>query len=58
MRIIFAGTPANAAKTLKDLVDAGHTVVGALTRSDAATGRNATVTESPVATAAFALAGH
>jgi methionyl-tRNA formyltransferase len=55
LRIIFAGTPANAAKTLKDLVDAGHTVVGALTRSDAATGRSATVTESPVATAAFAL---
>jgi methionyl-tRNA formyltransferase len=55
LKILFAGTPANAARTLEDLVDAGHTVVGVLTRSDAATGRSATVTESPVATAASAL---
>ena len=55
MRIIFAGTPSNAAKTLEALVDAGHNVVGVLTRADAATGRGATVTESPVARSASLL---
>ena len=55
MRIVFAGTPINAAKTLEALVDAGHTVVGILTRADAATGRSAAMTESPVATKASSL---
>ena len=56
MRIVFAGTPANAAKTLRALVDAGHTVVGVLTRADAATGRKAVFTESAVAEVATSLA--
>lgn len=55
MRIVFAGTPINAAKTLESLVIAGHTVVGVLTRADAPTGRNGLVTESPVAMAASSL---
>ena len=49
MRIIFAGTPANAAKTLEALLDANHEVVGVLTRMDAPTGRSGTLTESAVA---------
>lgn len=55
MRIIFAGTPDTAAKSLGALVDAGHTVVGALTRADAPTGRGGKVTESPVAALAGSL---
>ena len=49
MRIIFAGTPLNAAETLQALLDANHEVVGVLTRFDAPTGRSGTLTESPVA---------
>ena len=49
MRIIFAGTPLNAAKTLQALLDANHEVVGVLTRLDAPKGRSGTLTESPVA---------
>ena len=49
MRIIFAGTPANAAKTLEALLEANHEVVGVLTRIDAPTGRSGTLTESDVA---------
>lgn len=49
MRIIFAGTPANAAKTLEALLEANHEVVGVLTRIDAPSGRNGTLTESDVA---------
>ena len=49
MRIIFAGTPANAAKTLEALLAANHEVVGVLTRTDAPMGRSGTLTESPVA---------
>jgi methionyl-tRNA formyltransferase len=56
LRIIFAGTPANASKTLEALVDAGYNVVGVLTRSDAPTGRNSVVTESAVAEMAGSLA--
>jgi methionyl-tRNA formyltransferase len=49
LRILFAGTPANAAKTLEALLDANHEVVGVLTRMDAPTGRSGTLTESAVA---------
>ncbi len=49
MRIIFAGTPANAASTLQALLAENHDVVGVLTRKDAPTGRSGTLTESPVA---------
>ena len=52
MRIIFAGTPANAATTLEALLASGHEVVGVLTRMDAPTGRSGTITESPVAAVA------
>lgn len=52
MRIIFAGTPANAAKTLEALLAANHEVVGVLTRMDAPMGRSGTLTESPVASIA------
>lgn len=55
MRIVFAGTPINAAKTLNALVGAGNTIVGVLTRADAPTGRSGTVTESPVAAVASSL---
>ena len=49
MRIVFAGTPDNAARTLDGLVLAGVDVVGVLTREDAPLGRGGTVTPSPVA---------
>jgi len=52
LRIIFAGTPANAAKTLQALLAQKHDVVGVLTRMDAPTGRSGTLTESPVASVA------
>lgn len=52
MRIIFAGTPLNAAETLQALLDANHEVVGVLTRLDAPKGRSGTLTESPVASVA------
>lgn len=55
MRIVFAGTPINAARTLEALASAGHTVVGALTRADAAAGRSASAMQSPVAEAASSL---
>ena len=53
MRIIFAGTPVNAAKTLEALLAANHDVVGVLTRIDAPTGRSGALTESPVAIVAM-----
>ncbi len=52
MRIIFAGTPANAAHTLDELVGADFDVLGVLTREDALVGRNKALTESAVASAA------
>lgn len=55
MRIIFAGTPSNAAHTLDALVEAGFDVVGVLTREDAQVGRHKTLTESAVATSAKRL---
>lgn len=52
MRIIFAGTPANAAKTLEALLADNREVVGVLTRMDAPMGRSGTLTESQVASIA------
>jgi len=52
LRIIFAGTPTNAAETLDTLLAANHEVVGVLTRMDAPIGRSGTLTESPVAAVA------
>jgi len=51
--IIFAGTPANAAQTLKGLVSAGIEIEYVITRPDAPFGRNRIVTPSPVAIVAL-----
>jgi methionyl-tRNA formyltransferase len=49
LRIVFAGTPANAAQTLQALHAGGHNVVAVLTRPDAPIGRKRILTASPVA---------
>jgi len=54
MKIIFAGTPINAASTLEALISSGVDVVGVLTRQDAKVGRSRTLTETPVAAVAAA----
>lgn len=48
MRIIFAGTPENAAQALRDLIKV-HDVALVLTRQDAPVGRKKVLTESAVA---------
>ena len=54
MRILFAGTPEPALPSLQRLIDSpNHDVIAVLTRPDAASGRRARLTPSPVA--AFAL---
>lgn len=55
MRVIFAGTPQNAATTLIALAKSGVDVVGVLTRTDAPIGRKKVLTPSPVAEAAAEL---
>ncbi|WP_336659235.1 methionyl-tRNA formyltransferase [Leucobacter sp. USHLN153] len=55
MRIVFAGTPEFAVPSLHALVEAGHEVVGVITREDAPLGRKRILTPSPVAAAAEAL---
>lgn len=55
MRIVFAGTPEFAVPSLHALIDAGHEVVGVITREDAPLGRKRVLTPSPVAVAAEAL---
>lgn len=55
MRILFAGTPEPAVASLNALVEAGHNVVGVLTRTDAKVGRKRILTPSPVATRADEL---
>lgn len=55
MRVIFAGTPQNAATTLIALTKSGIDVVGVLTRTDAPFGRKKVLTPSPVAEAAVEL---
>lgn len=54
MKIIFAGTPANAAQAL-ELVSKSHEVVLVLTREDAEVGRKRVLTPSPVAQVAESL---
>mgnify|MGYP000146099607 FL=1 len=54
MRILFAGTPANAAQTLEALVSSGLDIVGVLTRPDSPIGRKQVLTPSPVASLALA----
>lgn len=55
MKIVFAGTPTNAATTLKALVSAGYDVALVITRPDAEVGRKRTLTPSPVAVTATEL---
>lgn len=55
MRIIFAGTPQNAAQTLKALHDAGFEVGLVLTRTDSKVGRKGILTQSPVSAMASQL---
>lgn len=55
MRVIFAGTPPNAAATLLALKESGVDIVGVLTRTDAPVGRKKLLTQSPVAATAQAL---
>ena len=54
-RVVFAGTPQNAADTLDRLVSRGIQVVGVLTRSDARVGRSGQLTPSAVAQKAHEL---
>lgn len=55
MSILFAGTPENAAVTLRELVRSGVPITLVLTRPDAPTGRKRVLTPSPVALAAKEL---
>ncbi|MEY4019741.1 MAG: hypothetical protein RLZZ590_1041 [Actinomycetota bacterium] len=55
MKIVFAGTPANAAQTLRALAGSAFEVVAVLTRTDAPVGRKKILTPSPVAEAAAEL---
>lgn len=54
MKLIFAGTPANAARTLEALLQGPHQVVAVLTRPDAPVGRKRVLTPSPTAVIAEA----
>lgn len=49
MKILFAGTPANAAKTLQALLGGNHEVVAVLTRPDAPVGRKRILAPSATA---------
>lgn len=53
--IIFAGTPVNAAETLRALVQAGQPIALVITRNDAPVGRKRVITPSPVAQVAVEL---
>jgi len=54
LKLIFAGTPANAARTLEALLNGPHEVVAVLTRPDAPVGRKRILTPSPTALVAEA----
>ena len=49
LRVVFAGTPQNAAENLDRLVSEGVQIVGVLTRTDARVGRSGELTPSAVA---------
>jgi len=55
LRIVFAGTPQNAATTLSELHASGANIVGVLTREDAKVGKARDVSPSPVARVAGQL---
>jgi len=52
LKLIFAGTPANAARTLQALINSNHEVLAVLTRPDAPVGRKRILTPSAVAVVA------
>lgn len=52
MKIVFAGTPAFSAPSLRACIQSHHTVVGVLTQPDRPAGRGRQVTPSPVKTLA------
>ena len=54
-RVVFAGTPQNAASTLETLVKQGVNIVGVLTRKDAPVGRTRELSPSSVAAKAHEL---
>jgi methionyl-tRNA formyltransferase len=54
LKLVFAGTPANAARTLEALLAGPHEVVAVLTRTDAPVGRKKVLTPSPTAQVAAA----
>jgi methionyl-tRNA formyltransferase len=56
LKIVFAGTPANAAQTLRALANSPFEVVAVLTRTDAPVGRKRILTPSAVAQVAAELA--
>ena len=55
MKLVFAGTPANAAQTLRALANSPFEVVAVLTRTDAPVGRKRVLTPSAVAETATEL---
>jgi len=55
LRVVFAGTPKNAAETLERLVSEGVQIIGVLTRTDARVGRSGELTPSAVAQKAHEL---
>lgn len=50
MKILYAGTPSFAVAPLKQLVEAGYSVVGVVTQTDKPQGRKGFITPSPVKT--------
>lgn len=55
MKIVFMGTPQFAVAPLRSLVEAGHTVLGVVTRVDKPSGRGRTLTPPAVKDAAIRL---
>lgn len=55
MRVVFAGTPVFAAKSLEAIAQAGHTVVAVLTQPDRPAGRGMKLQASPVKQLALSL---
>ncbi|MBZ5575717.1 MAG: methionyl-tRNA formyltransferase [Acidobacteriia bacterium] len=55
MRLVFLGTPAFAVQTLERLVEAGHTVLAAVTQPDRPRGRGQHAAAPPVKEAALRL---
>jgi len=55
LKIVFAGTPVNAAQTLQSLHSSGVEILGVVTRTDSVVGRQKTLTPSPVSELATSL---